>query len=129
MRVLRVEDGAGRGMYRISPDGCYVELAGMEATADDRHPVPWNDSKFHRAFEAADFPEDGYVFGFLHEEQLNSWLYDERVRSNLKELGLKLNVYSVPEPRHVIVGYTQLTFKRDEAMLISELDLVTLEPV
>lgn len=127
MRVLRVEDREGRGMYRATEDGCYAVRAGMESTADERHPMPWNDSKFRRAFEAADFPEDGYVFGFLNEEQLNSWLYDERVRSNMVGLGLVLNAYEVPDSS-AIVGYTQLTFEQAEATHIGALDLVTLEP-
>lgn len=131
MRVLRVETPAGRGMYSSTPDrtACWAGAAGLDTYADERHPMPYNDSQFMREWEEAGCPDHaGWVFGFLHEEQLRSWLYDDKVRQRLKDLGLQLNVYSVPS-ENVLSGYTQLTFWRNRAKHLGALDLVTLQPI
>lgn len=131
MIVLRVEHPTtGRGMYatNIATGRSWAHGAGMPDNANDRHPMPYNDSRFKRNHEQAGWVENGYVFGFADQAQLRSWLYEDEFRRNLQEDGLVLSLYEVPSA-YVISGYTQLTFKREHAEKVGRLDLVTLEPV
>lgn len=131
MIVLRVEHPTtGRGMYNTNPETgqSWAHGAGMPDSANERHPMPHQDSLFRRNHEYANQPYDGYVFGFADKAQLRSWLYEDEFRRNLQEDGLVLSLYEVPSA-YVISGYTQLTFNREHAEKVGRLDLVTLEPV
>lgn len=122
IKVFRVEDKDGRGMYATAWFKC-------DLPTDDRHPVVSDDSKYienlskvrpdlvNMAFSYASEPS-GHRFGFADMSMLRRWIYNDEWLRMLANVGCVLCVYEVPVDE-VIVGYTQVTFNAEKACLVS----------
>lgn len=118
MKIYRVEDDQGTGMYRTS-----IALREMNCS-DKRHPSPWDDMKLSEPWENMDLYERSKMFfGFSSLDQLKFWIYLEEWRKLLKKEGYFISVYEC-EPDDAIIGETQAIFIRSSATKIQQLDFL-----
>jgi len=98
---FRLENETGQGVYHAICDDSIFNRFGFSTKDCPRHPLPSNDSKLAAAcrLEGIDiylnFNSD-YRFGFSSFKQFRSWFYSDGLLRKLGELGIYLNVYSLP---------------------------------
>jgi hypothetical protein len=112
--VYRIEKD-GIGMY--GSGGCGGEY-GYDSF---RHPAPDDDAKLRKATDERK-AQDGKMyfdyapshFGFISIEQLRAWVYADDWLRSLHESG---HVLAIIRSDDVLVGHTQVIFKRPEKYL------------
>lgn len=131
--VLRVENKDGFGMY----SDLWFRLCDLPNT--EAHPVVMNDSLYQKALKAHDdkhgplsgfastgwirgFEPRGHRFGFLDQDMLRRWIYDDSWVTKLSDAGAVLCTYIV-EADHAIVGRTQVTFRAENAKCVNRMPL------
>lgn len=130
MKVFRVEDDEGNGMYN---GWCALQ----EMQERERHPIPGDDWELMSAVHKSKIDErcyevlsmndpceapDELLFGFASMEQLRFWIYKHEWIQRLKDEGFKLSVYEV-EDGWAAHGRTQAVFIKDKATLINQIEL------
>ena len=87
IKIYRIEDESGRGMYRSSlAPGCVQEMQPFDIDAKkEHHPTPRNDERLWEKVKDAGLCEssffamfnkqaEDYYFGFSSIKQLRSWV-------------------------------------------------------
>lgn len=150
MRVYRIVDEQGSGMYRASHGRMSLWNMAIGDVNDGEeggaHPPAHNDRGMVRAFEeyaikndlrtsCGDYPtiRDAYSllpdhrFGFGSVEQLRRWVYGVGWLKWMHDYGGRVQVYDVPD-EHVLVGTCQVTFSSNHAArILPDLCLIDLE--
>lgn len=110
MLIYRVEDHEGYGPYctpNSNSEYWDVINVSMNSAPLDNHPVPTEDG-----IDADAFTSEHY-FGFDSIESLTSW-FPGLVQNVNKLTSWSISTYEV-DPAHVLVGYSQVVFKRSMA--------------
>lgn len=104
--ILRVETAAGYGAYQ----GDHIERAAVMAglgiksvyAYGERHPAPHHDG----------LPLNGpeYYFGFASFKQFTDWFHPRAWRKGMREVGMDLWVYDIPD-RRIRFGGKQCMFR------------------
>lgn len=110
LRVYRVQNSLGDGMYRASISSMMLE--------DVRHPEPYRDSALMDEMEVAGFcrgiPDCYFYYGFASIEQLKSWIYEEQWRWILDGSGYQVTVWEGPAAH----GDTQAVFVKSASEML-----------
>lgn len=121
MLIYRVENEYQRGMYR----GVYCSWLN-DNYQPKRHPMPNEDSRLMRVlrhkelYTSWDAAEMHYGFGSLN--QLRRWIYADRAKQELDDIGSAVSVYEIPDTR-CAVGDTQAVFFINEATKVNSLKI------
>lgn len=111
MMIYRVEDHEGYGPYCTpnynDDDYRNIVAVSMTSASFERHPVPTEDGIDKEAFT------DEHYFGFESIESLSSW-FPGLVQNVGKLTSWRISTYEV-DPAYVLVGYSQVVFKRSMA--------------
>lgn len=106
MKVFRIEDERGAGMYRSGKSVIFSDIC----WPDRSHPSPWEDIPFGYSMRAYDRPDIvHHRFGFASLEQLRRWIYKDEWLVELHHAGYRLSIYEV-DPYNVIIGESQCAF-------------------
>lgn len=116
--IYRIEDQDLKGPY------CQSNALSMNQDAQ-RHPCPSKDSSLVYDFEAHFNPDEytdfyvpeHYRFGFSSMSQLRAWIYDDDWMIDLHDSGYHLSIYEI-ERSAVAIGYSQVMFNKDKAVLL-----------
>lgn len=125
MRVLRIEDAEGYGMYRAGGPGGSAWTRAIGCVQDDyAHPLPVDDSGLTRAALGwLDLNRAAARFGFTCLAQLRRWLFrDDWVRA-LSDYGCVLVEYEVDDRAEYFAGHTQVIFNIRYAVEVSRVPL------
>lgn len=110
MMIYRVEDHEGYGPYCTpNPNDEYWSVinVSMNSAPFTKHPVPTEDGISEDAFTSE------YFFGFDSIESLSDWF--PGLVQNIGNLSLwRISTYEI-DPAYVLVGYSQVVFKRSVA--------------
>ena len=121
MRIYRVEDGDGWGMY--SGNMSMGDLSPSGDQSSPRHPTPNNDSAIAEDYVNFCRGCAKERFGFATLAQLRAWIYKDAWLRTLDGWGYRLSIYEAPR---AIVGNTQALFDLGSATLTSRRSLLTL---
>lgn len=118
MKVFRIEDGSGNGMYRY--DCNLAPYVSERLQNPHRHPTPDFDKRLAQSFSRLGVqryysPEGEWKFGFSSIWQLQKWLQDEDLEA-LEALGGVVVVVDAP-PDCIAQGETQCAFKAGSARI------------
>lgn len=135
MLIYRVEDKNGRGVYRaespLLPSAAdtydrYVNAARDEVGSCYRNPEPSNTleegSDLYHQYIGSGISY--FHFGFKNIDQFLNWFPEVQGRKGLKDRQQVLSIYEVPR-QHIVFGYYQLAFMREEATFVRHLDVVS----
>lgn len=94
----RLENELGDGVYQMGLREIFARHVATGTVANDRHPMPWDDSKLvDNAWKQGDIVRDSkWRFGFSSIAQLRSWFYDDKLLLDLSAVGVCLSLYDVP---------------------------------
>lgn len=109
MIVYRAENKRGEGIYNNSTSRPLLIY-------HDNQPCPDQDG--------IEFGYEHY-FGFKNLEQYKAWVSTDNCRKNLKRSGYHITVYVVSS-EHVLVGKTQVAFRKEKAKKVVTLDPISL---
>lgn len=133
MRVFRLEDDEGNGVYRgiiANAMTSYWRKYCTVSEASNTHPMPHMDKIFNvdenRKYEFLNsiaWPNDRYEvhqrFGFESVESYKNWVYEKLWRDNLtRGSEVHLCEYEVEE-KYAIIGEKQLSFDKRFASLVA----------
>lgn len=134
MKVIRLEDGKGRGMYTTSSPASDIIAGGRSDSV--LWPMADDDTKLQDDMDKKNdlYPStlDEYDIRSLHRfcfnsyEQMERWIYNFEWRVKLAEFGIVMNVYEVDE-QWVMIGTTQCTFYFEKATLVGTFSPTTLK--
>lgn len=132
-RIYRIEREDGVGVFEAGLVYTYRQGTGYDGHDPYSMPRPLDDpglqaewSKLRQGPNGkAAYAYQAYYFGFTTLEQLVTWFPASEGRAKMAKEGAKLRVY---EAEDVLIGLHQIVFKRSEAALVAELDLVNFQP-
>lgn len=110
MMIYRVEDHEGYGPYctpNANSEYWNVINVSMNSVGMHAHPVPNEDGISEAAFTSE------HYFGFDSIESLSDW-FPGLVQNVDKLLSWRISTYEI-DPAYVLVGYSQVVFKRNMA--------------
>lgn len=126
LKVVRVEDEDGKGMYNKVWFECGLPC-------DDNHPTIERDSLYKKNLEKYQRDRNvysyygepnGHRFGFLDLTMLRRWIYNDSWITAMSEKGAVICTYEVPV-EFVVVGRTQITFDFEKAVCLNRKPLAS----
>lgn len=121
--IYRIQDKDALGLYN---DSSRWRDYGFEPEDYSRHPLPGEDSKLvSNGYDnfCYRYSRSAVFFGFVSVEQLKAWLYKDRWRQRLTDLGYLVYVFEVDDEL-ACLGDTQAVFIRDKATLKETISLL-----
>jgi hypothetical protein len=116
VKVLRVENEAGIGMYSVPYSFDSPPSFPYETNRKETHPSPGDDEGLNPRWRNLKNVRL-WFFGFYDHRQLDEWIHKEKWKSELSDLGCAISTYEVDE-EFFIRGHKQCVFMKSKAKRI-----------